>query len=68
MKEHHIIAPFHYVALHQSPKGRSLHDNRALPNSERLSACLVRLPLYFNMTDREQDEVISRTREFLDGC
>jgi dTDP-4-amino-4,6-dideoxygalactose transaminase len=67
MKEHHIIAPFHYVALHQSPKGRTFHDNRSLPNSERLSSCLVRLPLYFNMTDREQDQVIARTREFLDA-
>jgi dTDP-4-amino-4,6-dideoxygalactose transaminase len=68
MKEHYIIAPFHYVALHQSPKGRSFHDNRSLANSELLTACLVRLPLYFNMTDREQDEVIARTREFLDAC
>jgi dTDP-4-amino-4,6-dideoxygalactose transaminase len=68
MKEHHIIAPFHYVALHQSPKGRGYHDNRSLPNAERLSTSLVRLPLYFNMTDREQDEVIARTQEFLDAC
>jgi len=68
MKEHHILTPFHYVALHQSPKGQSLHDNRSLPNSERLTACLVRLPLFFNMTDREQDEVIARTQEFLDDC
>jgi len=68
MKGHHIIAPFHYVALHLSPMGRRYHGGRPLPVSERLSSCLVRLPLYFNMTDREQDEVIARTREFLDGA
>lgn len=67
MKAHHIIAPFHYVALHLSPMGRRFHGERPLPISERLSACLVRLPLFYNMTDREQDEVIDRTREFLDG-
>jgi dTDP-4-amino-4,6-dideoxygalactose transaminase len=67
MKAHHIIAPFHYVALHLSPMGRRFHGERPLPMSERLTSCLVRLPLFFNMTDREQDEVISRTREFLDG-
>lgn len=67
MKEHHIIAPFHYVALHLSPMGRRFHGDRPLPMSERLTSCLVRLPLYFNMTDREQDEVIERTREFLNG-
>jgi dTDP-4-amino-4,6-dideoxygalactose transaminase len=68
MKAHHIIAPFHYVALHLSPMGRRFHGDRPLPFSERLTSCLVRLPLYFNMTDREQDEVIDRTREFLDGA
>ena len=67
MKAHGIIAPFHYVALHLSPMGRRFHSGSPLPFSERLSSCLVRLPLFFNMTDRQQDEVLERTREFLDG-
>lgn len=67
MKEHRIITPFHYVALHASPFGNRFHRGRALPNAERLTQCLVRLPLFFNMTDGEQDEVIERTREFLNG-
>jgi dTDP-4-amino-4,6-dideoxygalactose transaminase len=67
MRGHRIVAPFHYVALHQSEMGRRFHDGRVIPESERLTACLVRLPLYFNMTEAEQDEVIGRTREFLDA-
>jgi dTDP-4-amino-4,6-dideoxygalactose transaminase len=67
MRAHHIIAPFHYVALHLSDMGRRYHDGRALPASEKLTSCLVRLPLFYNLTDREQDEVIDRMREFLDG-
>ena len=67
MKAHGIIAPFHYVSLHQSPMGRTFHSGGPLPASERLSACLVRLPLFFNMSDREQDEVIERAREYVDG-
>jgi dTDP-4-amino-4,6-dideoxygalactose transaminase len=67
MKAHGIMTPFHYVPLHQSPMGRRLHDGRVLPNTDRLGGCLVRLPLFFNMTDREQDEVIGRTRELLDA-
>jgi dTDP-4-amino-4,6-dideoxygalactose transaminase len=66
MKHHGIIAPFHYVALHLSPMGRKYHEGGALPMSERLSSCLVRLPLFFNMTDVEQEEVVDRTLEFLD--
>jgi len=65
MRKHDIIAPFHYVALHQSPMGQTFHDGSKLPNSERLTGCLVRLPLFFNMTDAERDEVIGRTQEFL---
>ncbi len=67
MKAHDIITPFHYVPLHLAPMGRRFHGGRALPTSERLGSCLVRLPLFYNMTDGEQDEVIGRTREFLDG-
>lgn len=67
MKAHGIMAPFHYVALHLSPMGKRFHDGEPLPGAERLTDCLVRLPLFFNMTDAEQDEVIARTLEFLDG-
>ncbi|HSN68491.1 MAG TPA: dTDP-4-amino-4,6-dideoxygalactose transaminase [Thermoanaerobaculia bacterium] len=67
MREHEIIAPFHYVALHRSPFGGRFHDGRALPMSEALSDRLVRLPLFYNMIDRQQDEVIERTRSWLDA-
>lgn len=65
LKERKIMAPFHYVALHGSPMGSKFHDGRALPQSERLSDCLVRLPLFYNLTDAEQTEVIDRVREAL---
>jgi len=68
MKAHDILTPFHYVALHRSPMGSRFHDGTSLPMSEKLSASLVRLPLFFNMTNREQDEVIGRTVEFLRAC
>lgn len=65
LREQGIVAPFHYVALHQSPFGRQYDEGRPLPNTERLSSCLVRLPLFFNQTDSQVDEVIARTQEFL---
>ncbi|ACG74104.1 DegT/DnrJ/EryC1/StrS aminotransferase [Anaeromyxobacter sp. K] len=67
MKAHGITTPFHYVALHLSPMGKRFHGGEPLPGAERLTDCLVRLPLFFNMTDAEQDEVIARTLEFVDG-
>lgn len=65
MKAHQIMTPFHYVALHGSPMGATFHDGTRLPQAERLSDCLVRLPLFYNLTDAEQAEVIGRAREVL---
>jgi dTDP-4-amino-4,6-dideoxygalactose transaminase len=67
MRHHGILTPFHYVALHLSPMGARFHGGRTLPVSEHLSSCLVRLPLFFNITDAEVETVIGRTREFLGG-
>jgi len=47
--------------------GRRFHGERPLPMAERLGGCLVRLPLFFNLTDDDQGQVIDRTREFIDG-
>jgi dTDP-4-amino-4,6-dideoxygalactose transaminase len=69
MKSHDIVTPFHYVALHLSPMGQRFHrDSRSLGISERLSTSLVRLPLFFNLTDHDQAEVIDRALEFLDAA
>lgn len=64
MKTEGITAPFHYVALHRSPMGEQFHDGRTLPNTDRLSSCLVRMPLYFNLSDIEQSTVIDATLRF----
>jgi dTDP-4-amino-4,6-dideoxygalactose transaminase len=67
MRGHGILTPFHYVALHRSPFGRRFHDGRPLPVSDLLTDCLVRLPLFFNLTNPQVEEVVDRTLEFLRG-
>ena len=58
LKRAGILATFHYVPLHTSAVGRSLGGREGmLPVTERASARLVRLPLYFDMTDGEVREV-----------
>jgi dTDP-4-amino-4,6-dideoxygalactose transaminase len=54
-----VGAAFHYVPLHSSPYGRSRlgYEPSDLPNTERVSASLVRLPLFGSMTDAELDAV-----------
>lgn len=59
-----VCAAAHYVALHTSPLGRRLHDGRPLPWSERLGTSLVRLPLYFNLSDEDVSRVIDAVLAF----
>lgn len=52
-----ILAVFHYQSLHRSPFYRDRHDGRALPQADRFSDCLVRLPLFFELTDDQVDDI-----------
>jgi dTDP-4-amino-4,6-dideoxygalactose transaminase len=67
MRARGIMTPFHYVSLHRSPMGARFHDGRSLPLTERLSDCLVRLPLFYNLADEEQDRVVSAVQDFFHG-
>ena len=65
MKENGILCVFHYVPLHSAPAGKKFGrfngiDEYTTSESDRL----VRLPLYFNMTDSDRQKVIMKTLEF----
>jgi len=49
LKKNGVSAIFHYLPLHKSPFFRKKHDGRNLPNSERFSRCLLRLPLFADL-------------------
>lgn len=49
LKLKNVNAVFHYQSLHRSPYFMVKHDGRKLPNSDRYSECLVRLPFYFEL-------------------
>lgn len=57
LRENGVQAVFHYQSLHNSPFYLEKHDGRALPESERYSDCLVRLPMFFEL---DVQEVIDR--------
>lgn len=65
LKENGIQAVFHYIPLHTSPAGKKFgvfhgEDKYTTIESERL----VRLPMYYELTRKDQDEVISKIKEF----
>ena len=49
LKSNNILAVFHYISLHSSPYYENKHDGRELPETERYTDCLVRLPMYYEL-------------------
>jgi len=64
MRQAQIVTPFHYVPLHSSPAGQRLsRAHGALPVTNDISDRLVRLPMYFELTD-QIDPVIETTLDY----
>ncbi len=49
LKRMGINAVFHYPPLHSSLYFRPLHDGRELPNTDRFSASIIRLPFFYGL-------------------
>ena len=64
LKHSNIDAFFHYICLHNSPYFEEKHDGRKMPNAKRYEECLVRLPLWVNMSKKEVNYVIQKVLEF----
>ncbi|MDR1115196.1 MAG: dTDP-4-amino-4,6-dideoxygalactose transaminase [Tannerella sp.] len=45
-----FLAVFHYLSLHKSPYYQDKHDGRMLPVSDLYSDCLIRLPMFYELT------------------
>ena len=57
LKENDILAVFHYLSLHSSEFYKDKHDGRALPECDRYADCLLRLPLYYDMSEKDVKKV-----------
>ena len=66
LKEHEVLAVFHYLSLHLSEYYKEHHEGEIpdLPNCDRFADCLVRLPMYFELSDEDVKLVIGVIREF----
>ncbi|NBG65368.1 dTDP-4-amino-4,6-dideoxygalactose transaminase [Acidiluteibacter ferrifornacis] len=64
-REYNVISVFHYLSLHSSRYYKSKHDGRELVNCDRYSDCLLRLPLFFELTEMEQNKVVEIIKNFI---
>ena len=68
LKENDVMAVFHYVPLHSAPAGKKFgefvgEDKYTTKESDRL----LRLPMYYGLSESETDKVIEKVIEFYKG-
>lgn len=61
LKENSILAVFHYLSLHLSDYYKEHHLGIIpdLPNCDRFADCLVRLPLFYELSDEDVKHIIN---------
>lgn len=65
LKQAAIQATFHYVPLHTSPVGRSLGGRDGmLPVTEDMAGRLLRLPLFYDMSDQDIVDVVKEIESY----
>ena len=65
LKENGVYAPFHYIPLHSAPAGEKYCRTATSMNvTNRVSDTLVRLPMYYDITDADLQKVIDVSLAF----
>jgi dTDP-4-amino-4,6-dideoxygalactose transaminase len=63
LKQHSILAVFHYISLHKSPFYLAKYQGDDLPETDRFTDCLLRLPLFFEL---DSQKVINTLKNKID--
>ena len=64
LKDKGILSVFHYLSLHKSSYYEKYSTRKSeLPNSDMFSDCLVRLPLFYELTDGQVEYIINTIKE-----
>jgi len=65
LKAHGILAVFHYLSLHRSPYYSNSYEGAELPNADRFTDCLLRLPMYYEMSMADVEYVSEKISDFM---
>ena len=64
LKENKINAVFHYICLHDSPYYKEKHEGGKMSIAKRYENCVLRLPLWIDMNDKEVGLIIHNVLKF----
>ena len=65
LKDNGIYAVFHYLSLHKSPYFQDKYQGGELCYSDKYTDCLVRLPLYYELSNEDLDKIIGVVKSFI---
>ena len=64
LKDKGILSVFHYLSLHKSSYYEKYSTRKSeLPHSDMFSDCLVRLPLFYELTNEQVEYIINTIKE-----
>ncbi|WOE67779.1 dTDP-4-amino-4,6-dideoxygalactose transaminase [Aeromonas allosaccharophila] len=66
LKDNEVHAVFHYLSLHTSEFYQDKYIGYPLPNSDYFSDTLVRLPLFYELTDEQVDNICMQIKRFVE--
>ncbi len=64
LKENGVHAVFHYLSLHKSVFYKDKHDGRDLQEADRYSSCLLRLPMFVDLTNSQIELITNSINQF----
>lgn len=64
LKNENIMAVFHYLSLSSSQYYINQHDGREFKMSDNYSECIIRLPLFYELTEVNQTKIITEIKNY----
>ena len=64
LNQKEVQAVFHYQPLHKSPYFKNKYTGDPLVNCDRFGECLVRIPLFYELTESQQAHIIREIQQF----
>jgi dTDP-4-amino-4,6-dideoxygalactose transaminase len=65
LKNDNIHSVFHYLSLHKSPYYHAKCDSRQMNNSDKYADRLLRLPLYYELSEEDLKRIITSITTFI---
>lgn len=58
LKDNEVNAVYHYLSLHKSQYYTPMYDGKELPETDRYTDCLLRLPMFYELTEQNIHKVV----------